>query len=242
MKKLLLTLVLINLAILGYFNLDLILPNAQNTTLVPINPEKIKLLSEQQIQVLPKKPNITSSPSSVTSPATLPEDTTSSVTPTPTKTTSTNNTCYEWGIFSSTNLKNAQSEAKELSLQGSVKEQNASEAKRFWVYKPPLKTLEAAQIKALELKALGVPELFVVQDAKWKNAISFGVFEDEELANKLFNELKAKGVKDVIKAVRNQGKGHASLKFEALTDAEVLELKKLKSKFPEADVKQVSCS
>jgi hypothetical protein len=123
-----------------------------------------------------------------------------------------------------------------------VKEQTSLEAKRFWIYKKPLKSVEAAQAKALELKALGIQDLYIVQDVRWKNAISFGVFEDEQLATNLLNELKAKGVKEVMKALRNQGKGHASLQFNKLTDTEIIELKKLKPAFPEANLKKVDCS
>ena len=235
MKKLFLSLVLINLALAAYFNLDIVLPNAQNSPLAEINPEKIIVLTQQQIMALPKK--ATAVAVTTTASTTATDFPTEAATP-----TYTTGACYEWGVFSPTNLTNAQSEAATLSLQATVKEQTSLEAKRFWVYKPPLKSAEAAQAKALELKARGVQEIYVVQDVKWKNAISFGVFEDEQLATKLLNELKAKGVKDVVKALRNQGKGHASLKFNALTDTEVLELKKLKSKFPEADVKEVSCN
>jgi hypothetical protein len=145
-------------------------------------------------------------------------------------------------VFSAVNLSGAQSAISNLSLKATVKKQSPLEAKRFWVYKPPLKSVEAAQAKALELKSLGVDEIYVVQEARWKNAISFGVFEDEQLATNLLNELREKGVKDVVKTLRNQGKGHASLQFSKLTDTEVLAIKKLKSDFPEADVKEITCN
>ena len=85
-------------------------------------------------------------------------------------------------------------------------------------------------------------DIFVVLEPKWRNAISFGVFEDEQLANKLLNELKAKGVKDVVKALRNQGKGHSSLIFNNLAANQITALKQLKSEFPEAALKEVGCN
>ncbi|MDO9393026.1 MAG: sporulation protein [Methylotenera sp.] len=246
MKKLVWLLVLINLALLTYFNLDVVLPSTPNSAMTAIHPEKIVVLSPQQIAALPKKsPNSTTS--KVTTTAASPIDVSigehsSTVTPATVSPALASNTCYEWGVFSAVNLTGAQIEASKLSLQATVKEQTSLEAKRFWVYKKPLRSAEAAQAKAQELKALGVDELYVVQDAKWKNAISFGIFEDEQLAIKLLNELRAKGVKDVTKAMRNQSGGHASLLFSKLNNAEVLELKKLKSQFPEADVKEVRCN
>lgn len=243
MKKLVLLLVFINLVLLSYFNLDRILPSAPKVTAVAINPEKINLLTQQQIEALPKKTAESSSavptpaPTTGAAPAT---DTAKTSDTASNQTTATS--CYEWGIFSASSLTGAQSAASNLSLQPTVKEQTSLEAKRFWVYKPPLKSAEAAQSKASELKALGVQELFVLQDSKWKNAISFGVFEDEKLATNLLKELRAKGVKDVVKASRNQGKGHSSLLFKKLTETEVAELKKLKPAFPEANLKEISCN
>ncbi|MDP1766756.1 MAG: sporulation protein [Methylotenera sp.] len=242
MKKLVWLLVLINLALLTYFNLDHILPKPLNSVVASIHPEKIIVLTSQQIATLPKKTADSTTPK--TAFATVPAivDHNATVTPAPTSPVLTSNTCYEWGVFTTENLTAAQSEIGKLSLQAIVKEQTSLEAKRFWVYKKPLRSAEAAQAKALELKALGVDELYVVQDTKWKNAISFGIFEDEQLAIKLLNELRAKGVKDVTKALRNQGSGHASLLFSKLTGPKVLELKKLKSLFPEADIKEVRCN
>lgn len=246
MKKLVWLLVLINLALLTYFNLDLVLPSSPKSVMAAMHPEKIIVLSPQQIAALPKKTADSTTPKATNAAAPTIDatigDHPTTVTPVSTSPALASNACYEWGVFSATNLTGAQSEASKLSLQATVKEQTSLEAKRFWVYKKPLRSAEAAQAKALELKALGVDELYVVQDAKWKNAISFGIFEDEQLAIKLLNELRAKGVKDVTKALRNQGSGHASLLFSKLTDAEVFELKKLKSQFPEADVKEVRCN
>ena len=243
MKKLVWLLVLINIFLLAYFNKDVILPSAPMASIVSIQPEKISLLTQQQIDALPRKNSTSIAPSAVA--AITPPITTATTMDTANAISATNpskSTCYEWGVFSALNLTGAQSAASNLSLKSTVKKQSSLEAKRFWVYKPPLKSVEAAQAKAIELKSLGVGEIYVVQDAKWKNAISFGVFEDEQLATNLLNELRAKGIKDVVKALRNQGKGHASLQFSKLTDAEVLALKKLKSDFPEADVKEIACN
>jgi len=217
MKKLVLLLVLVNVGLLAYFNLDRILPSSPQIKWAEIDPEKISVLSQKQIEALTKK--TAESPTTATS----------------------GNSCYEWGVFSATSLVGAQSAVAKLSLQTTVKEQTLQEAKRFWVYRPPLKTTQEALLKAAELKASGVEDLFVMQEPKWKNAISFGVFEDEQLAIKLLNELKAKGVRDVVKALRNQGGGHSSLVFNKLAETEVTAIKQLKPDFPEANLKEVSC-
>lgn len=246
MKKLVWFLVLINVALLSYFNIDRILPNSPTVTLPAIQPEKIRILNQEQIDTLPKKDAPIKAPSIV--PTSLLSTNTSTIEntalvpePAPTSTPIIT-TCYEWGVFSAASLTSAKFAASKLSIQPVIKEQTSSEAKRFWIYKAPLKSVEAAQAKALELKALGIQDLYIVQDARWRNAISFGVFEDEKLANHLLNELKTKGIKDVVKALRNQGKGHASLLFNKLTDTQIIELKNLKPEFPEAEFKEISCT
>ncbi len=224
MKKLVWLLIMINIGLLAYFNLDYILPGTPAVKLAELNPEKIRLLSQKQIDAMPKKTISAADPIITAVVATAPS------------------ACYEWGVFSAPSVAGAQTAALKLSLQTKVKEQTSQEAKRFWVYRPPLKTAQEAQVKAAELKALGVQDLFVVQEPKWRNAISFGVFEDEQLAIKLMNELKAKGVREVVKALRNQGKGHFSLLFNNLTATKVAEIQLLKSDFPEADLKSAACN
>lgn len=228
MKYLFWLLVIINIGLFTYFNLDRILPSQQQVKPAEISPEKIQVLSQNQIEALPKKeatsPPETPTPQQVTTP--------------PAATTA----CFEWGVFSNANLANAQHAVTKLALRATVKAQNSQQAKRFWVYRPPLRSAAEAQQKAAEFKALGVQDLFVVQEAKWKNAISFGIFEDEQLANKLQQELLAKGVKNVEKTLHNQGAGHSSLLLGNLAENDAAELRKLKPNFPEADLKQVSCN
>lgn len=221
MKKLIGLLIVINFGLLGYFKLTPILTSSPQVKQPEIEPEKISILTQTQIEALPKKENSTS---------------TQSATPPP-----TNTACFEWGVFSGANISNAQNAVARLSLQSSIKEDQSPQGKRFWVYRPPFKSIQEAQNRANELKSLGIDDLFVVQEAKWKNAISFGIFEDEQLAIKLLNELKTKGVKDVEKTLRNQGKDHASLIFNALSEDHVNEIRKLKPEFPEAELKEISC-
>ena len=221
MRAVVLFLIFVNLGLLAYFNRELFLPSVPQPQFTEINPEKITVLNQQQIDAMPKK---VATPTPPPSPANITKS------------------CMEWGVFSDTNLPAAQSELSKLSLQATVKEETSQDAKRFWVYKPPMKSSQEALTKAAELKALGIQDIFVVQEPKWKNAISFGVFQDEQLATKLLNELKTKGVKDAVKALRNQGKVHSSLLLTGLTETEIATLKRLKPEFPAANLQEVSCT
>lgn len=220
MKRFFWLLVLINLGLLAYFNMGYILPGNPEIKLTEINPDKIKLLSQAEIDSLPKKAE-SSAPVVVTQPVAM---------------------CFEWGIFSDASLATAQKTLAKMAIQATTKEENSNQPKRYWVYKPPVKTTAEAQKKAAEFKELGVEDLFVVQEEKWKNAISFGIFEDEQLAEKLVQELRAKGIKNVEKILRTNGKGHHSLLLGSLNENEIAELKKLKPDFPAAELKEVSCN
>lgn len=230
MKKLVWILLAINLGLLAYFNLDKILPNTQKVAIVEIHPEKISVLSPEQISTLAKKV------AEVTKPTV--SRTLSIEVPVVENTTLA---CYEWGSFDATKISSAKVAIAKLSLKAKLKELVTQTPKQFWVYKPPLKSVEAAQAKTLELSALGITDLFIIPDTKWKNAISFGVFDDEHLATKLLAELKAKGVREVFKAVRLPEKEPTSLVFNKLNQENVAKLQQLPLEFPDTSVKEITC-
>jgi hypothetical protein len=227
MKLLVWLLVLLNVGLLAYFNMDVMLPK-QAVADRSIQPEKLKLLSEKDLEALPKKV------------APTPVDTVAQVSVQTAAQGATS--CYKWGNFTKTNLPAAQVVLVRLGLQSTVNQEAISqEDKRFWVYYPPLKTAALAQQKAVEIKAMGVDELFIVQDSQWRNAISFGLFQDEQLATNLLNELQAKGVKGVTKALHNPGKSLASLLIKAVSADAALELHKIKPEFVGTDLAAAAC-
>jgi hypothetical protein len=96
MKKLVWLLVLINVTLLAYFNKDIIMPSVPKIALLAIHPEKISILTQQQINALSKKSAVATIPTAAaitptTVDATATTSTTSAALPTPTKTT-----CYEY--------------------------------------------------------------------------------------------------------------------------------------------------
>lgn len=74
----------------------------------------------------------------------------------------------------------------------------------YWVFVPPLASKQDAERKAGELKKLGVPEFFIVQDPGPNHlAISLGIFSSEEAARERLDALRALGVKSAKSAERN---------------------------------------
>lgn len=227
MKWLLWLLLLVNASLLAYFNIDKIAPLPTVVT-NEISPEKLKILDEVALQTMPKKS------------ASLPAADLVSAVPSPEATATS---CYEWGNFTASNLPSAQVALVKLGLNGTAKIAEPPQTeRRFWVYYPPLKNAKLAQEKADEIKALGVGEIFIVQDSQWRHAISFGLFQDEKLATNLLNDLQAKGVKGATKALRSPGKNISSLLIKAVTPEAALELQKISPEFVGSELRVAACS
>lgn len=225
MRLLVWLLVLLNVGLLAYFNMDLIAPKPAAADR-SIQPERLKILSEKDLEAMPK----------VAAPAQeLVAQTSALAVQGPTS-------CYKWGNFTKTNLPAAQVVLVRLGLQSVInQEAGAEEDRRFWVYYPPLKGAAIAQQKADEIRAMGVDELFIVQDSQWRNAISFGLFQDEQLASALLNDLLAKGVKGATKALRSPGKSLSSLLVKAVSADAAIELQKIKPEFVGTELESAAC-
>ncbi len=65
---------------------------------------------------------------------------------------------------------------------------------RHWVIFPPLPSPQSAAAKLTELAAAGVQDAFVVTDGAWRNAISLGLYADDEAARRRVRDVEDKGV------------------------------------------------
>jgi hypothetical protein len=164
MKWLVWLLLLLNIGLAAYFNMDKWLPQSKAlpSSHQEINPQQIKLLSQQEIEALPKKEPVVPPKVTVESPPeVIPEI-----------------ACYEWGSFSREQMAKARTVAAKLKLKTKIKEKNSQDTVRYWVYIPKFQSADEAHAKVEELKAMGIEDVFVVQEPQWQNAISLGVFKD----------------------------------------------------------------
>jgi len=224
MKWVVTVLLLLNILMLAYFNLSQSPKNA-HVSLQPLHPEKIKLLTQKEVEALP---------GSNQSEAVAAQEPKVDMTPVV-------YSCYEWGNFSADNLPKARNILTKFSVESTVRQEVGKESVRYWVYIPRLSSLQAAQTKMEELRALGVTESLIMQDTQWKNAISLGVFKDEQLANKLLEELKNRGVRSAVKGVRNGESSRASLLIQHVSPEIASEIEKLKPDFAGSELKPVTC-
>jgi hypothetical protein len=224
MKWLVWLLLLVNAALLGYFQLGL-QRHADASAVHDLDPARIKIVSAEELaakarpepSVAPFEPAI----QNVTAPVPA--------------------VCYEWGSFAGPDATRAKAALDRLALEVTTKKHTPQEAIRYWVYIPPLLSPEAAQAKIDELRQLGVEEHFVIQEQQWRNAISLGVFRDEGLATRFLEDLRSRGVKSAIKGRRNLSGEQTGYLIKNMTPAQQVEVDKLKPEFPGSDMKQIDC-
>ena len=226
MKWLAMILLAVNFGLLGFFIASNYMLEHQDAVVVPPPPPPyngpIKILSEQELAAMPKK-----AAGAVSEPIKPAES------------------CVEWGSFNQTDSARALAALQKLNLQKTditAKPVAKLESTRYWVYIPPRKSLADAQAKNDEIKALGVEDSLILQDAQWKNAISLGIFKDETLANKFIDKLHGMGVNNAVKLKRGQGKNETSYIIRHVQPEQLLKLTALKPHFSVGEIKQVDCN
>jgi len=113
----------------------------------------------------------------------------------------------------------------------------------YWVYVPPLKDKATVAQKIEQLKARGVEEYFVVQEAGiWLNAISLGVFKTREAAQNFVGQLRAKGVRSAQVGERSSRLKVTVFVLNGLDAATAEKLAAMQKDFPDSELKQVSCT
>ena len=151
--------------------------------------------------------------------------------------------CLEWGDFSGADLNRATTALSAMQLGNNLGKRQVDQVIRYWVYIPPLKSKAAAQKKVAQLKARGIEEYFILQDADpWRNAISLGVFKTEEAAQNFLDVLRAKDVRSARVGAR-AGKQKATIFIlNSVSSATEARLTSLKKDFPGSELKNVPCA
>ncbi len=150
--------------------------------------------------------------------------------------------CAEWVGFGTAELERAQAALERFALGARVRRAEVSVTAGYWVFIPPLRSQPAMERKAAELRALGVDEYFPVLDqGRWRYAISLGVFRSEEGANRYLGQLRQKGVGSATVGEREQRVTQTAFLISEPTDEESAKLARLTNEFPGSEVRTVEC-
>lgn len=188
-------------------------------------------LNEQKIEVLSGADVVQASPDAV-APVVTPAVTATSVA----------TSCLEWSDFSGTDLKRANEVLGSLRLGSKLSQREIEYNIGYWVYIPPLKDKASITQKIAQLKARGVEEYFVLQEAgEWQHAISLGVFKSADAAQKFLESLAAKDVRSAKIGERASKLKATVFVFNGVDSAIVDKLNELKKDFPAADLKKLAC-
>lgn len=150
--------------------------------------------------------------------------------------------CIEWGILAGPEVTRAEAALARLDLPQTLVQRAVTDAGGYWVYIPPLKTKGELDKSMEELKSLGFPDFFVVQDAtQWRNAISLGIFKSEDTARTFLEALRAKGVRSAVAERREKFLKQIAYYVREPTEATIARLAEMQREFPGTQIKAVTC-
>ncbi|MBX3649777.1 MAG: SPOR domain-containing protein [Burkholderiales bacterium] len=150
--------------------------------------------------------------------------------------------CVEWGLFGGAEVARADAALAALGLPADALQRRTSDIDGYWVHMPPLKTRVEADRKVGELKALGIEEFFVVQDAgPWRNAVSLGLFKNEEAARAELERLRQRGVRSATVVRREKLLKQVAFYVREPDPATVARLTELQRDFPATEIKAAVC-
>ena len=212
MRILVFLLVLANLTLFGYTRLDSVGSGEAVRLTQQVLPDKIKLLTPQQVAALG-----------------------------PAKVAALADVCVEWGPLSDPDRARALSRIEPLDLGKLLTQKKTEVVANYWVFVPPAASKAAADKRADELKAQGAKDAFVVDNGPQRLAIALGAFRSEDAAQARLAALVKLGVKNAKVGERVQAVQQTALVVRDPPAPAVVRLKELQGEFPGSDVKIGTC-
>jgi cell division septation protein DedD len=149
--------------------------------------------------------------------------------------------CLSWSGFVATTADQAESVLAERFAELRRVRHTVPEVGSWWVVIPPQTNKAEAEKKAGELKRLGAPEFFVVQEpGPNRFAISLGIFSTEQAAEERLVSLREKGVKSA-KVARRTVIAPEQIRLEAVGPVPVLEAAREALQQLAPDIKTTNC-
>ena len=145
-------------------------------------------------------------------------------------------------MFAGSEVARADAALAALALPAGTIQRRVTEVDGYWVHMPPLKTKAEVDRKVGELKALGVAEFFVVTDAgPWRNAVSLGLFKNEDAARSELDRLRALGVRSATVTRREKFLKQVVFMVSDSAATTLTRLTELQKNFPATEIKAGNC-
>ena len=212
MRTLFLLLLLANLTLFGYIQLDKMSTGEGVRLREQLQPDKVRVLTPQQVAALG-----------------------------PEKTASLADVCAEWGPLNDTDRVRALADLEPLGLGRLVSTRRVDAPAGYWVYIAPFGSRSAAERRVAELRAQGISDISVVDTGNQRFAISLGVFRAEDPANGLAADLVRRGFANVRSGPRPQPGAVSTVVIRDPPAAAIARLKDLQRAYPGADVRIGNC-
>jgi len=214
MKWIAWTLLVLNLAVAGFFIGRSHWPQAQSDQNAPMNVERLSLRSQS---VPASKP---ASSSRVAPSGAM---------------------CVEWRGLNPGEFAKVREQLKAMAGERVMSFTEVPLNTRHWVIFPPLPSPQSAVAKLGELAAAGVQDAFVVKDGAWRNAISLGLYANNEAAQRRVREVEDKGVLGTrVELLPRQGTGFYFVIRSEDTDT-LKSLGGIKQAYPNSQQSRVAC-
>ena len=149
--------------------------------------------------------------------------------------------CVEWRGLETTDFARAREQLKGMTSDHVMSFTEVPLESRQWVIFSPLPSRAAAQSKLAELIAVGIQDVFVVKAGSWANALSLGLYANEDMARRRVRELEEKGVHGI--RIESQPKQGTAYYFVIRSDdADALKsLNEAKTAYPNSALSRVGC-
>lgn len=136
--------------------------------------------------------------------------------PTPTQQANVPLACVSWSGLTRAQADPIKVRAKNVRF--AVRER-ISGSGTWWVHIPPQPTRDAAEKKGQELQSLGIKDFFVIKDpGPTENAISLGLYKNEQSAKRMLEQIKAQGVQSARIAVREAANSTIRIEVSGAAD------------------------
>jgi hypothetical protein len=212
MRTLVVLLLLANLALGGYIYLDSMGSGEGVRLAQQVQPDKITLLSPQQVAALG-----------------------------PAKVSALADVCVEWGPLSEGERARALAQLEPFDLARLISQKKVEVIANYWVFIPPAANKAAADKRVEELKGQNIRDVALVESGPQRLAISLGAFRTEESAQARLAQLETQVVKSAKVGSRAQSLMQTVLVVRDPPAPAVARMKELSSGFAESEIKIGTC-